>query len=197
MIPSCDSLIHNLQTPLGNRPLCFRTTVAGRGLLSSKAATMKTVNSVNITPERLNNFWGKVNKSESCWEWTGSGDGRENGYGKFRVGEKMIYVHRISWMIHFGEIPHDGSHHGVCICHKCDNRKCVNPKHLFLGTNSDNAIDKFRKGRGRQKVAADKVIEIRRLCSTGNYFQREIAKMFGISDSQVGDIQNRKAWAHI
>lgn len=84
----------------------------------------------------------KENPNTGCWEWTASTFGK-NGYGQFSIKEEKITVaHRASWFMHYGKIPHD-----MCILHKCDVRRCVNPKHLFIGTKKDNAIDAIKKGR--------------------------------------------------
>jgi hypothetical protein len=91
-------------------------------------------------------FWGKVEISDHCWNWTGANSGERN-YGKFYAGGgrgpyRLKFVHRLSWEWHFGSIPK-----GKLVLHHCDNRRCVRPSHLFLGTSKDNARDMAAKGR--------------------------------------------------
>ena len=88
----------------------------------------------------MQRFWDKVQKTETCWNWI-AGD-RGNGYGAFRFRKKVWDAHRVSWVLANGEIPDK-----LLVCHKCDNRRCVNPNHLFLGSFTDNLLDSFNKGR--------------------------------------------------
>lgn len=84
-------------------------------------------------------FFNKVKKTESCWLWEGAITGSR--YGEFFYNGKVRLAHRVSWMLHHGVIPQ-----GLCVCHTCDVRLCINPTHLFLGTYKDNLQDASRKG---------------------------------------------------
>lgn len=85
-------------------------------------------------------FWLKVKKTESCWNWISSLNSR--GYGVFYYNKTVSLSHRVSWKLKNGEIPEK-----LFVCHHCDNPKCINPSHLFLGTQVDNMKDCSRKGR--------------------------------------------------
>lgn len=85
-------------------------------------------------------FLSKVNKTENCWEWRGAKRSRD--YGNFNLNGKPTLAHRVSYELFIGKIPKD-----ILVCHRCDNQSCVNPNHLFLGTQKDNVRDCLNKGR--------------------------------------------------
>jgi hypothetical protein len=134
-------------------------------------------------------FWNKVNilSPDECWEWKASKF--IHGYGNFYYFRKHVHAHRVSWMLTHGNIEK-----GLYVLHKCDNRACVNPNHLFLGTHQDNMDDMVTKGRHKPtytgnglypSLSFDHVKEIRQLYNTGKYRLREIAEMFNTSESHV------------
>lgn len=136
-------------------------------------------------------FWEKVQKDipTKCWNWKGSI--ACTGYGRLGSNQTRHYgsAHRISWKLHYGIVPK-----GFCVCHKCDNRKCVNPQHLFLGTYADNFKDMYRKGRHWHKLTTLNIINIRSLNKLKLLSNRKIAKKFSISHTMVNDIVNRVWW---
>lgn len=139
-----------------------------------------------------------IDTATSCWNWTGAL--RWDGYGQFSsvalMGKKSgTPASRASWIIHNGPISDK-----ILVCHKCDNRKCVNPDHLFLGTDQDNANDKMAKGRTYKgvehwKVKLDpvKAYEIRWLDASG-WRRKDLAAAYGVSGSAIDGILSRKNW---
>lgn len=145
----------------------------------------------------LPEFIKRINKTESCWEWIGTVT--SHGYGHFKSKGKLYRAHRVSYTLFKGLIPHN-----KIVCHSCDNRKCVNPNHLWLGTNHDNSMDMVNKGRAvgnrikhylgdehhNTKLTSDKVKIIKQLSVT--HSQRALAKMFGVHQGSIWNaIHNR------
>lgn len=87
-------------------------------------------------------FLSKVRKTKGCWFWLGSTRNKKGGYGCLKINGKVFDAHRIAYSIFIGSIPKE-----KCVCHSCDNRKCVNPEHLWIGTKNDNNQDMISKGR--------------------------------------------------
>ncbi len=97
-------------------------------------------------PSAKERLWEKVDRSGDCWIWKGAISNK--GYGSFRFNNKTELAHRVAWILVNGPIPDGVGDHGTCVLHSCDNPRCVNPAHLFLGTQVDNINDMVRKGRG-------------------------------------------------
>lgn len=166
-------------------------------------------------------FWEKVDRSagSGCWHWLAE---QVRGYGYFYIGAgsdgKLIrgYAHRVVWELVYGAIPEDAE-----VCHRCDDPLCVNPRHLFLGTQKDNVRDMVEKGRGRwnwapgwveierhpecrrrgedhpgAKLTEDAVREIRREIARG-VRQCEVAKRFGVNSGTISAIVCGKIWRHL
>jgi hypothetical protein len=134
-------------------------------------------------------FEAKFNKLEGqCWLWLASRN--KFGYGMFKTdGRKIARAHRVAYELANGPIPK-----GLSVCHSCDNRNCVNPAHLFLGTHADNMRDCANKGRfGRSALTPELVSEIRGLLSSGAR-QAEIVRRYGLSRSAVCRIAAGTVW---
>ena len=154
----------------------------------------------------LKRFWQKVNINEvdSCWIWIAARN--RQGYGEFFVNGKLMRAHRVSWMIMRGNIPS-----GLFCCHHCDNPPCVNPKHLFLGTQNDNMVDAIKKERnnlsgiiGRKgeknrqaKLTERDVLLIRDLYKNADYTKYKLSNIFSVSTQQIHWIVTNRRWTHI
>ena len=134
-------------------------------------------------------FWDKVDKTGDCWEWKGT---KRRGYGRFRFNGALTDAHRASWQLANGPIPEmEGTdHRGTCVLHKCDNRSCVRPDHLFIGTHNANVMDMIDKGRHHcchgennpdSKLTESEVNEIREHYDYGEFTQKEVAEYYGVS----------------
>lgn len=132
-------------------------------------------------------FNDKYIKSDNgCWNWTASRT--RDGYGKMNIGGKHITSHRVSWLLNKGIIPDD-----LQVLHSCDNKQCVNPSHLFVGTGSDNMVDCILKGRhGRKKLSKDQIEFIRQYKGSS----KEPAASLGISRAMFCRIRKGNAWSY-
>lgn len=149
-------------------------------------------------------LWGRIDVGDPahCWEW--QGHLTKNGYGTIHKDGKDIYCHRAAYESKIGPIPE-----GLCACHKCDNRKCCNPSHIFLGTYADNLHDMAQKGRadhtknkigsqhGMAKLNEDQVREIRRLYNGKRGCLSELGKQFNVTNHAIYRIVHRKNWKHL
>lgn len=133
---------------------------------------------------------------DSCWPWEGALN--EDGYGNFREGRTSVLAHRYSW-----ELAH-GSPGEMYVLHKCDNPRCVNPQHLFLGTQKDNVKDMMTKGRDTRlrgskapsaKLTEYQVQQIRAL--RGTMRQVDIAAQFGVHQTAISAILRTKTWSQV
>jgi len=136
--------------------------------------------------------------NSGCWLWFGM---QRNGkaYGVFCWKNKSLSAHRAAWEIYFGPIPP-----GMNVCHKCDVPMCVNPEHLFIGTQLDNMTDCRKKGRNRapigekqhlSKLSDDAVRNIR--SDHDNFSLREMAEKFGVNKSTIDRVIKRRTWKHV
>ena len=146
---------------------------------------------LDYTPKDVERFWNKVAidaNSDLCWEWQ-AGTTRK-GYGWFKFNKYTgMNSQRAAWIMTNGYIEN-----GLEVCHSCDNRKCCNPKHLFLGTHLENMKDMTSKNRFIHKITYEQAIEIRELYATGNTTQQKLADKFGVCITQIHRIIHYKRW---
>lgn len=152
----------------------------------------------------ISRFWSNVDKRgpEDCWEWTlvSSGCG---GYGRFYTNKIANKSHRVSYLIKYGNNEWVNGYHGLMVCHKCDNRRCVNPLHLFLGTCRTNLRDAMRKGRVPQggnfaleknrckknkKLSSEDINSIRSVPQRWGVLKM-LSEKYGVSERYIEDIR--------
>ena len=156
--------------------------------------------------DKSERFWRMVKKTELCWLWTGAlnlGKNKKGGYGKFmvkKVNGRGVFEasHRWAYRHYIGAIPP-----GAMVLHRCDNRACVRPDHLFLGSNQDNVNDMIVKGRHggprgeshpKAKLTYEDITKIRKLYSEDGLTQKQIAAEFSVDRSSISRIVRGKQW---
>jgi hypothetical protein len=154
---------------------------------------------IQWTPKEM--IWRNVrlDRTTGCWNW--QGHTVSDGYGSKRVNGRKMHAHRLSYLAFVGDIPSK-----LLVCHSCDNPACCNPEHLFLGTNTDNMRDMFRKGRanraqgernGATKLTAAQVRAIRAQYTGRSGQQTELAREFQVYQSTISSIVLRKTWIRV
>lgn len=142
----------------------------------------------------LDKFLQRVKKNTKCWIWMGVV--HPGGYGQFWYKNAWMYAHRVSYILFIGNIPKN-----MCVLHTCDVPRCINPKHLWLGTRTDNNRDRAKKGRsfclrgslnGNSRLTTKQVKTIRKTYRRGN--GQILAKRFGVDQSTIHYVVKKKLW---
>jgi DNA-binding transcriptional regulator YiaG len=188
-IPSCDGLVNG-------HGLCGKHYIRWRRYGDPLGGER------NHAPPSVR-FWRRVERRgpSECWPWTGAA--LSSGYGSFQPGghrTPSVGAHRFSYAMHYGDIPS-----GMFVMHACDNKRCVNPAHLSLGTPKHNTADMIAKGRharmapvgtdnGKAKLDADGVRFIRANPQMSN---AKLAAVLGVGASTIQGVRSGRTWAHV
>jgi len=140
-------------------------------------------------------FMANTYRRGDCWEWIGSK--RKDGYGRYRLDGRTVLAHRASYYYATGEMPPPE----IKVCHECDNHWCVNPRHLFKGSQAVNVADMIAKGRkvvgdvsGERNPQAKLTIEQVEIIRSGKFKGRDLAKQFGVSESTISMVKRGRNW---
>lgn len=177
----------------------YTSTQYGRRRLDQKYCGMSCRNNGIIQTTNAR-YEAMFEKTPGCWKWKGSLN--HQGYGRATFQNKRQLAHRIAFFLAFPHQHEDLSK--LCVLHKCDTPSCVNPSHLFLGTRTENNLDKRLKNRNPKgetshfsKLTEDQVQEIRSIAANTNMTHKEIAELFGITRENISCIVRRVSWIHI
>ena len=174
---------------------CSRSCL-GKNTQKDKIFSWDKLNAEQKIERLIKSFEKKVIKQDGCWDW--KCPSQKNGYLRIRFDIEKIGAHCASWLIHKGKIPE-----GFQINHHCDNRRCTNPDHLYLGTRKQNDEDRVRRNRqakgeknGSSKLTDHNVEEIKRMLELG-IKKSEIAKAFNVTNAAIWFIETGRSWKHI
>lgn len=182
--------------------------VAGSNPPNGTALVVGATVQLNNTPRMLR-FWSKVLKTDTCWIWTG--ERSKFGHGRFLYNSVRVSAHRFAYETFVGPIPS-----GLLVCHKCDVPSCVNPDHLFTGTQKDNIQDCVKKGRwvqaklkaqhpewcARGEAAGNAVLKTEQALTILSMLRcgvtlKTVSEAFGITQATASQIRSGKTWKHI
>lgn len=177
---------------------CLQREKASKSAADARAAKAETA------PSLEERFWSKVKRGalDECWQWTASVRNKDEGYGAFYLNGRHRPATHTAWLLRYGELPASGQ----VVCHSCDNPRCCNPDHLFLGTPLENNDDKVAKRRHvygarvtTAKLTDPQAAEIKRLRPNGRAprgLKAELASRFGVSEHTISDVWSRR-WTHL
>lgn len=174
--------------------------------VSQQTMKYQTIN--NLPARQLreleNRIITRTLKQGDCYEWQGALT--YNGYGRIGVNGKVQRVHRVAYELAHGPIPE-----GIVVCHRCDNPRCCNPDHLFLGTTQENVDDKVRKNRHKpftsEQVIGEKnpralltaadVTKIRKRYARSGVTLKQLANEYGVHFDTISKVINHVTWSHV